>query len=414
MDWAHSLLGLAAIFVIAWALSENRRAVRPRIALAAVALQIGLAAVLLYVPPVGVVLLLVNDVIGALQAATEAGTAFVFGYLGGGDLPFDASQSGAAYILAFRALPLIVVVGALAALLVHWGVLQRIVRGFAWMLERTLGVGGPVGFVASANVFFGMVEAPLFARGYVARLDRGELFMTMTVGMATIAGTVLALYVGVLSDVIANPAGHLITASLISVPAALAIAALMVPREGPPTSGHVVVESDASGSMDALVRGTQSGVQILLSVVALLLVMVALVHLVDAALGLAPAVWGAPLSVERLFGWLFAPLMWLIGVPWDEAMTAGRLMGLKTAVNELVAYVRLSGLPDGALSDRATLIVTYALCGFANFASLGITIGGLAALAPERRTEIAGLGLKALVASTLATLSTGAVAGLFA
>lgn len=413
MENLQALAGMLALFGLAWLVSENRRAASLRVALVAIAAQLALAGLLTAVPLARDLLLPLNDAILALQAATEAGTGLVFGYLGGAPLPFEEPFPGAAYVLAFRGLPLIVVVSALGGLLLYWGVLQRVVRAMAWLLERGLKVGGPVGFVSAGNVFFGMVEAPLFARPYVARLSRSELFLIMTVGMATIAGTVLALYAGFLAPVLPNAGGHLIAASLISVPAALGLAQLMVPPDGPPTSGRVEVRSEASGSLDALVRGTEAGLSIFLGVVAMLLVMVALVALADLVLGLLPDLWGAPLSVERIFGWLFTPLVWLIGVPWAEAAEAGRLMGLKTAVNELVAYLELARLPEGALSERSRLIMTYALCGFANFGSLGIMLAGLATMAPDRRREIAGLGLRALVAGTLATLSTGAAVGVF-
>ncbi len=413
MENLQALAGMLVLFGLAWLVSENRRAASLRVALVAIAAQLALAGLLTAVPVARDLLLPLNDAILALQAATEAGTGLVFGYLGGAPLPFEEPFPGAAYVLAFRGLPLIVVVSALGGLLLYWGVLQRIVRGMAWLLERGMKVGGPVGFVSAGNVFFGMVEAPLFARPYVARLSRSELFLIMTVGMATIAGTVLALYTGFLSPVLPNAGGHLIAASLISVPAALGLAQLMVPPDGPPTSGRVEVKSEASGSLDALVRGTEAGLSIFLGVLAMLLVMVALVALADLVLGLLPEVWGAPLSVERIFGWIFTPLVWLIGIPWAEAAEAGRLMGLKTAVNELVAYLELARLPEGALSERSRLIMTYALCGFANFGSLGIMLAGLATMAPDRRREIADLGLRALVAGTLATLSTGAAVGVF-
>jgi CNT family concentrative nucleoside transporter len=409
----QALAGIFVLFAIAWLLSENRRQARPRIALIAIAIQVGLAALLLQVPGARAILLPINDVFLALQAATEAGTSLVFGYLGGADLPFEEPYPGAAYVLAFRGLPVIVLVSALGALLIYWGVLQRAIRGFAWLLERSLGIGGPVGFVASANVFMGMVEAPILARGYLEKLDRGELFMVMTVGMATIAGTVLALYAGILAPVLPNAAGHLVAASVISVPAAIGMAALMVPRTGDPTPGRVEVVSEASGGMDAVVRGTEVGLKIFLGVLATLLVMVALVHLADAILSLLPEVSGAPLSVGRIFGWAFAPLVWLMGIPWSEAAQAGRLMGLKTALNELVAYLELASLPPEALSERSRLIMSYALCGFANFGSLGIMLAGMAGIAPDRRREIAGLGLRSILAGTLATMSTGAVVGLF-
>ncbi len=412
MERLQSGLGLVVIFAIAWAISENRRAVRPRVVLVAIVLQLVMAVAVLHLSPIRAAFGALNDAVLALQAATEAGTGLVFGYLGGGPLPFEETRPGASFVLAFRALPLVMVVSALAALLIHWRILPWIVRGFALLFERTLGVGGPVGLVAAANIFVGVVEAPLLARPYLARLDRGELFMTMACGMATIAGTMLVLYATILADVLPDAAGHLLTASLISAPAAIAIAALMVPRDGPPTGGALDVVSEASGSMDAIARGTQAGLQLFLGIIAMLLVMVALVSLVDAILALAPAVAGEPLSLGRVFGWVMRPLVWLIGLPWDEAAVGGRLMGTKTALNELIAYLDMARLPPEALSERSRTIMTYALCGFANFGSLGIMIGGMAALVPERRAEIAGLGLKSIVAGTLATLSTGAVVGL--
>lgn len=412
MERVQSGLGLVAVFAIAWALSEDRRAVRPQVVLVGIGLQLAIAAVVLHVPAIRGAFAALNGLVLALQSATEAGTGLVFGYLGGAPLPFAETRPGAAFVLAFRALPLVIVIAALTALLTHWRILPLIVRGFALLFARTLGVGGPVAVAAAANIFVGMIEAPMFARPYLARLDRGELFMVMACGMATIAGTMLVLYATILGPVLPDAAGHLLIASIVSAPAALAVAALMVPRRGPPAGGELEVQSEASGAMDAIARGTQAGLQLFLAIVAMLLVMVALVALVDAMLGLLPALAGEPLSLGRIFGWVMRPLVWLIGIPWDEAATAGRLMGTKTAVNELVAYLDMARLPPEALSERSRLIMTYAMCGFANFGSLGIMIGGMATLVPERRAEVAGLGLKSIVAGTLATLSTGAVIGL--
>ncbi|MCR9071666.1 MAG: nucleoside:proton symporter [Alphaproteobacteria bacterium] len=412
MEQLHSGAGLLAIFAIAWALSEDRRGVGWRIPLVGIALQIGLAFAMLRVAFLRDAVAALNDVFLALQSATRAGTALVFGYLGGGDLPFQESYPGASFILAFQALPLVIVVSALTAALIHLRILPWIVRGFATLLERAFGIGGPVGLSCAANVFFGMIEAPVLARDYLHRLDRGEMFMVMTTGMATIAGTVLALYAGFVAPVVDNAVGHLITASIISVPAAIAVAAIMVPRQGPPTPGNLDIVSPAANLMDALTQGTERGLKLFLSILAMLLVMVALVSLVDAILGLLPEVQGRDLSLGALFGWVFRPVVWLIGIPWAEAGEAGRLMGIKTALNELIAYLELAGLPEGTLSERSRLIMIYALCGFANFGSLGILIGGLASLLPERRGEIAGLAPKALVAGTLSTLATGAVVGM--
>ena len=412
MAQLHSGIGLLAIFAIAWALSEGRRAVGWRVPVVGIVLQIVLALAMLKVAVLRDAVGALNDGFLALQAATKAGTSMVFGYLGGGPLPFQESYPGAAFVLAFQALPLVIVVSALTSALIHLRILPWIVRGFAVVLERAFGVGGPVGLACAANVFFGMVEAPVLARDYLNRLDRGELFMVMTTGMATIAGTVLALYGSFVAPVVPNGIGHLITASIISVPAAIAVAAIMVPRNGPPTPGHLEIVSPAANLMDAITQGTEQGLKLFLSILAMLLVMVALVSLVDMLLGLLPDIQDKPLSLGMIFGWLFSPLVWLIGIPWEEAGEAGRLMGIKTALNELLAYLELSKLPQGTLSERSELIMLYALCGFANFGSLGIMIGGLATIMPDRRGEIAGLAPKSLVAGTLSTLSTGAVVGL--
>ena len=415
MEQLQSALGLLAFLALAWGLSEDRgKPGQWKVAVTGLAFQIVLALLLLKLPAVARALGLVNDLVQALQAASEAGSSFVFGYLGGGPLPFEATAPGAAFILAFRALPLILVVSALSALLTYWRVLPLVVRGFAFMLRRGLGVGGAVGLSAAANVFVGMVEAPLFIRPYLARLGRGELFIVMTCGMATIAGTVLVLYATILAATVPDIAQHLLVASVISAPAAITIARLMVPgRDGEgATVGKIEADPDIRGAMDAITKGTASGLKLLLNVIAMLVVMVALVHLVNALLGLLPAVAGAPLRLERMLGWAMAPVVWLMGVPWAEAMAAGALMGVKVVLNEFLAYLRLAALPPEALGERSRLILTYALCGFANFGSLGIMIGGMATLVPERRAAIAALGLKSVVAGVLATCSTGAVVGL--
>lgn len=412
----QSASGLIAFSLLAWVVGEGRSRDRLwpalRIAAAGIALQLAIAVAILGVPPIRAAFQAVNDAVVALQAATQAGTSFVFGYLGGGPLPFAETHAGASFVLAFQALPLILVVSALTALLVYWRILPLLVRGFALVLERAMGVGGAVGLAAAANIFVGMVEAPLFVRPYLARLTRSELFTVMTCGMATIAGTVFALYAIFLAPVVPDAAAQLLVASIISAPAAIMVARLMVPETGESTAGSFIPHPEADGAMDAIARGTVSGLQIYLNVVAMLLVLVALVHLVNAALGLLPEVAEAPLSLQRALGWVMAPVCWLMGIPWAEAATAGALMGTKTVLNELLAYLELAGLPEDALSPRSRLIMVYALCGFANFSSLGIMIGGMAALVPERRAEIAGLGMKSLVGGTLATCLTGSVVGI--
>jgi CNT family concentrative nucleoside transporter len=412
MQTLHALFGCAGLLLLCWLLSEQRRAVRWRTVGSGLALAFALALGLLHLPPLQAALALVNEGANALQHATQAGTAFVFGHLGGGPLPYAETAPGASFVLAFRALPLVLVVAALSALLFHWRLLPLAVRAFAALLRRTMGVGGTVGVSAAANVFVGMVEAPLVVKPYLARLSRGELFMVMNCGMATIAGTVLVLYAAILGARLPDALGHLLVASIVATPLALVVAALMVPGSTTEEATINLPREDAS-SIAAVTRGTLEGVQLLIYIVAMLLVFVALVALANAALGLLPAVAGAPLSLERMLGWLFSPLALLIGVPWHEAAVAGSLLGKKTVLNEFLAYLDLAALPPEALSERSRLLLTYALAGFANFGSLGIMLGGLGAMLPaERRNELAALGLKSVLAGMLTTCLTAALVGL--
>lgn len=414
----QSALGLAVITGLAWALSESRRAARAHIlkdASVAIALQLGIALLLLKVPFARAALLSLNGVVDALTTATGAGSSFVFGYVGGGAAPFEVAHPQNSFVLAFQALPLVLFMSALSALLWYWRVLPAVTRFFALLLRKTMGIGGAVGLASAANIFVGMVEAPLLIRPYLERLSRSELFAVMTVGLATVAGTVLFLYASIIAPVVPGSLGQIVTASLISLPAALLIARLMVPEEVgrvPTGVGDDVPVVDYENSMDAVTRGTIDGLHLLLNIIAMLLVMVALVALVNILLALLPDIAGLPLTLQRLFGWAFAPLVWLMGVPWSEAPAAGQIMGIKTILNELLAYISLAGDDGAGLSERSRLIMVYALCGFANPASVGIMIGGLTAIAPARRSEIVELAPRALVSGTLATSMTGAVIGL--
>jgi CNT family concentrative nucleoside transporter len=412
MQLLHQLVGLGGMLLLCWLLSEARRAIAWRPVVAGLALGFALAAALLKLPPLQRALDRVNDGANELANATAAGTSFVFGYLGGAPLPFAESPPGASFVLAFRALPLVLVVAALSALLFHWRILPAIVRAFAWLLQRTMGIGGAVGVSAAANVFVGMVEAPLVVKPYLARLSRGELFIVMNCGMATIAGTVLVLYATVLAPTVPGALSHLLIASFAATPVAIAVAALMVP--GPLSDdARVDLPREDPNSVAAVTRGTQEGLQLLLGIVAMLLVFVALVALANAVLGALPDVGGAPLTLERIFGWVFAPLAWLVGVPWSEALTAGALLGKKTVLNELLAYLDMARLPPEALSPRSRLLLTYAMCGFANLGSLGIMLGGMGAMLPEqRRGELAELGVKSIGAGLLATCVTAGIVGL--
>jgi len=414
----QSLIGLAVIPLLAWAWSENRRAHEParllRIVLAGLGLQLAIAAVMLNLAFVRVAFDWAAGLVASLQAATNTGMRLVFGYLAGGSAPFEVVRPETSFILAFHALPLILLISALARLLYHWGVLQVVVRGAGWVLQRSLGVTGPVATSAAANIFVGMVEAPLLIRPYLANMSRGGLFATMTVGMAGVAGTVLALYATIIGPVVPGAAGHLIVASVISVPAALMLSELMVPDHldtAVAGDADIVIEDPPRSSMDAIAQGTREGIDLLVNVTAMLIVVVALVALANQMLGFFTAPFGATLTFEQILGWAFAPLAWLIGIPWAECTRAGALLGVKTVLNEFVAYLQLAGTGHGVLSERSRLILTYALCGFANVGSLGIMIGGMAAMVPRRRAEIASLGAKTLISGTLATLMTAAVVG---
>jgi CNT family concentrative nucleoside transporter len=413
----QSALGIIALLGIAWALSENRRAVSLRAVPTGLGVTFLLAALLLKVPPVRAAFASANAVVDAIAASTRAGTSFVFGYLGGGPLPFDPKSPGGEFILAFQALPIVLLMSVLTTLLYYWRILPPVVRGFAWALERTLGVGGAVGLSTAANIFVGMVEAPLLIRPYLDRLSRSELFIVMTGGMAGIAGTVLVLYATILGPVIPGAAGHFLIASVLGAPAAILIAQIMVPETSETRDRRARGALDnpepvAASVMDAIIKGTSAGLSLLLNIIAMLLVLVALVHLANLILGLLPSIGGQPVTLERALGTVMAPVCWLMGVPWAEAATAGSLMGIKTILNEFLAYLQLAALPAEALSPRSRMIMLYALCGFANFGSLGILIGGLVTMAPARRDEVVSLGAKSIVSGTLATCLLGAIVGI--
>ena len=413
MQNLQSAAGIAAIIIFAFIISENRRAVSWRQAAIGLVVTFLLALLLLKVPQVKVAFVWINAAVTAIAAATRAGTSFVFGYIGGGALPFELKTPGADFILAFQALPVVLVMSVLSSVLFYWGIMPPIVRGFSWVLEKTLNVGGAVGLSTAANIFVGQVEAPLFIRPYLAKLSRGEMFVVMTGGMAGIAGTVFVLYATILVPVIPDAAGHIAVASILGAPAAILISLIMVPDSGELRTGGRLgdIEHGAVSTMDAIVKGTGAGLELLLNIVAMLIVFIALVYLANAILGLLPDFAGAPITLQRMLGWIMAPVCWLLGVPWSQAVTAGGLMGIKTILNELVAYLQLAALPEGTLDPRSRLIMLYAMCGFANFGSLGIMIAGLATMCPEKRDEVVSLGLKSIVSGTLTTCLLGAIVG---
>jgi len=409
----QGLLGIVVILLLCWLFSENRRRVQWRPVLAGLGLQFALAAVLLKIPLFRRLFLYLNRVVLAVDQATREGTSFIFGFVGGGEAPYDIVNPGAGYILAFQSLPIILVISALAALLFYWKILPVIVKAFSRVLERTMSVGGAEGLGVSANIFIGMVEAPLLVRPYLRQMSRSELFSLMSCGMATIAGTVMVLYATLLDSVIPEVLGHILTASLISAPAAITISRLLIPNTGPVTAGELTAADEYRSPMDAITKGTVQGLELVLNIIAMIIVLVSLVHLVNIILGLLPDAGGGPLTLQRLLGLLLAPLMWLLGIPWSEAVLAGSLMGTKTVLNELIAFVEMSRVAETALSPKSRIILMYALCGFANPGSLGIMIGGIGPMVPERRSDIVSLGMRSIVAGTLATCLTGAIAGIF-
>ncbi|MCM0032958.1 NupC/NupG family nucleoside CNT transporter [Sandarakinorhabdus limnophila] len=413
MQQFQGLIGLAAILLLAWAFSEDR-ANRPgwRWLGGALLLQLAIAVIVVRVPPIWAAVGVANQGVAAIEKATLVGSSYMFGYLGGAPLPFALAQGASPpLIIAFQILPLIIVFSALSALLWHWGILKALVRGLSWALRRTLGVSGVVGLGGGGTLFLGVVESPLVLRAWFATMSRSDLFAIMAMIMATISGAILVLYASTLGKVIPNAAGHLIVASLISLPAALMVARLMVPGQ-PQSSEAAEPDLAYDGAMDAVVRGAMEGVQLMLAVIGIIITIFALVNLADQILALAPHVDGAALTLKRMFGWIFSPFMWAIGVPWDQAPAAGALMGTKAILNEYVAYLDLAALPAGTLAPRSALIVTYALAGFANLASIGLLVSTIASLCPQRRAEAAGLGVKSWIAGNLATLMTGAMIGL--
>ena len=417
----QALFGLVVFIGIAVLFSEQRRMLNWQLLAAGLGLQFLVAFVMFRFELLQALLNALNQVVVAIADATETGSLFLFGYLGGDPsnvaYPFSIDNPEATVILAFRILPLILIFTVLSAILWHFRILPLIVRGFSVVLRRAMGVSGAVGFSAAANIFIGMVESPALIRPYIKGLTRSELFVVMSCGMATIAGTVMVLYSVILGEVIDNALGHILTASVISAPAAIMLALIMVPatpKDSAKIAGGDVVDisTDYHNVMDAIVRGTSDGLKLMVNVGAMLLVFIALVALFNSALQLVPYSSNDPLTLQTILGWMFAPLVWLMGIPWQEAQLAGTLMGIKTALNELLAFLALVDLPAESLSDKSTIIMTYALCGFANFGSLGIMIAGLTGMCSERTREIVALAPKSLISGTLATCMTGTIAGL--
>ena len=408
----QSVVGLSLLIGLCWVFSENRQSIHFPIVIKSLGLQIILALILLTLPASQQLFVVLNDGIAVLQAATREGTTFIFGYLGGGPLPFKETSEGDGFILAFQAMPLVIVISVIAAMLTYFKILPLIMRGFSFILEKTLEIGGALGLAISANAFLGMVESPLLIKPYLAKLNRGELFAVMCAGMATIAGTMLALEAAMIQAVVPDAIGHLISCSLITLPAVVYISHLMVPNRSPVTTGGHDIDRGADSIMEAITIGTGTGLQLFLNIVAMVIVIVALVYLANAVLGLLPHVAGSAITLERILGVIMAPLTMMMGIPWAEAFITGQLMGTKVVLTEFIAYVRFGEIPAEELSERTRVIMTYALCGFANFVSLGIMITGLVTMVPARRSEILELGGKSIIAGTIATCTTATIVGI--
>jgi CNT family concentrative nucleoside transporter len=409
----QALLGIVVFIALALPFSSNVSAVKWRIVALAIALQFVICLLLLKAPGIREGLQYANRAVEALSAATMKGTSFVYGYLGGGPAPFTVTDPKALFTFAFQSMPLVIVISALASLLWYWRILPVVISGIAYLFRRTLGTRGPVGLVITSNIFLGQVEAPLLVRPYLARMTQYELLLVLTAGMAMIAGSVMVIYATMFSPQIPGVLGHLITKSLMSVPASIMFAHLMLPEGNEASADLDKPPSMYESSMDAITRGTSDGLHVYMNVLAILIVLIAFVALANSMIGAwLPEVNGAPLSMERVAGWVFAPIAWLMGIPWGEAQVSGSLLGVKIILNEFIAYLQMRDVPGAVLGDHSRLITLYALCGFANLSSMGIQISGIGVLAPERRGDLTRLAFRALVAATLASCVSGAIVGI--
>ena len=406
----QGIFGVLFLIVFAWLCSERRDQIDVRFLGIGLFAQFSLAFLFFQVPLISDILMSLNFIIAAIEAATLEGTRFLFGYLGGGSEPFEVSEGGYLYLFAFRVLPNVIVFCVLIAVLWYWKILPKVVTGFGFLLRRVFKVSGAVGTSAAATLFLGMVETPMIIRAYLTKLTRSEFFTVMTCGMSTVAGSVMIIYANTLSDIIPGAIGHIVVGSVLNIVGAIYVSRIIVPEDSTPTSSDKFEDLGYSSTMDAITRGTQDGLKLALNIGGMLLVIISLVALVNGVLGLVE-ISGEPLSLQRMLGWLFSPLAWLIGVPWSEAHLAGNLMGSKIVLNEMIAFIELAALGND-LSENSRLVLLYALCGFANFGSLGILIGGLSTLVPERKTDYLSLAPKSLISGNVVTFITASLVGL--
>ena len=406
----QGIFGVLFLVIFAWLCSERRDQIDVRFLGIGLLAQFSLAFLFFQVPLISNILMSLNFIIAAVEAATLEGTRFLFGYLGGGSEPFEVSEGGYLYLFAFRVLPNVIVFCVLIAVLWYWKILPKVVTGFGFLLRRVFKVSGAVGTSAAATLFLGMVETPMIIRAYLTKLTRSEFFTVMTCGMSTVAGSVMIIYANTLSDIIPGAIGHIVVGSVLNIVGAIYVSRIIVPEDSTPTSTDKFEDLGYSSTMDAITRGTQDGLKLALNIGGMLLVIISLVALVNGVVGLLE-ISGEPLSLQRMLGWLFSPLAWLIGVPWSEAHLAGNLMGSKIVLNEMIAFIELAALGND-LSENSRLVLLYALCGFANFGSLGILIGGLSTLVPERKTDYLSLAPKSLISGNVVTFITASLVGL--
>ena len=411
------IIGFVGLVCIAIPFSQNRSSINYRHIFAAIILQIILAFALLKIPFIVQIFAYLSEGVTALQAATQEGAEFVFGYLSNSSTsPFENSGTGNSMIFAFQILPLIIVISSLSALLWFWNILPLIIRAISKIFEKLFNIGGPIGLGATANIIMGQVEAPLLVRPYLSKMSEKELLILMTAGMSTVSGSIMIALVSMLApqfpDI--NLIQHLVSASILSIPAAIMYANIMIPSAEVTNFDGNTVPKVYDSSMDAITRGTRDGLDICLNVGAILIAFIALVSLLNSLLGILGGWIGiTDLSLQLILGYIFFPIVWLMGVPLSETLASAELLGLKTALNEFVAYGALANIEPDALSDRSKLITLYALCGFANFSSVGILVSGISAMAPERKNDLIKVSIKALIGATLASCMTGLVIGIF-
>ena len=411
------LIGFIGLVCIAVPFSRNRSSINYRYIFVAIVFQIILAFALLKIPFIVQIFAYLSDGVSSLQAATQEGAEFVFGYLSNSsNSPFEPSGAGNSMIFAFQILPLIIVISSLSALLWFWNILPLIISAISKIFEKLFNIGGPIGLGATANIIMGQVEAPLLVRPYLSRMSEKELLILMTAGMSTVSGSIMIALVSMLQPQFPdlNLIQHLVSASILSIPAAIMYANIMIPSAEVTNFDGNAIPKVYDSSMDAITRGTRDGLDICLNVGAILIAFIALVSLLNSILGIAGGWIGiSDLSLQLILGYMFFPIVWLMGVPLSETLASAELLGLKTALNEFVAYGALANIEPGVLSERSKLITLYGLCGFANFSSVGILVSGISAMAPERKNDLIKVSLKALVGATLASCMTGLVIGIF-